>query len=44
MDAKRKSSTKEIIKRLIGGKDYRIITQTEINTRFLEYCIDKETR
>ena len=40
MDAKRKSSTKEIIKRLIGGKDYRIITQTEINTRFLEYCID----
>lgn len=40
MDATRKISTREIIKRLIKGQDYRIVTQTEINSRFLEYCID----
>ncbi len=40
MDKSRKISTKEIIRRLIRGDDYRIVTQTEINTRFLDYCID----
>lgn len=40
MDAARKITTKEIIKKLINGLDYRIVTQNEINTRFLNYCID----
>lgn len=40
MDATRKIATREIIKRLIKGQDYRIVTQTEINTKFLDYCID----
>ena len=40
MDAARKITTREIIKRLIKGDDYRIVTQTEINNRFLDYCID----
>lgn len=40
MDAARKITTREIIKKLIKGEDYRIVTQTEINTRFLNYCID----
>ena len=40
MDEARKIATKEIIKKLIKGEDYRIVTQTEINTRFLKYCID----
>lgn len=40
MDAARKIATREIIKRLIKGQDYRIVTQTEINNRFLNYCID----
>lgn len=40
MDAARKITTREIIKRLIKGEDYRIVTQTEINKRFLDYCID----
>lgn len=40
MDATRRISTREIIRRLINGQDYRIVTQTEINTRFLDYCID----
>jgi CfrBI-like restriction endonuclease len=39
MDTARKISTREIIKRLIKGQDYRIVTQTEINNRFLDYCI-----
>jgi hypothetical protein len=40
MDAARKITTREIVKRLIKGQDYRIVTQTEINNRFLDYCID----
>lgn len=40
MDATRRISTREIIKRLVKGQDYRIVTQTEINTRFLDYCIE----
>lgn len=40
MDAARKITTREIIKKLIKGEDYRIVTQTEINTRFLNYCLD----
>jgi hypothetical protein len=40
MDTARKITTREIIKKLINGEDYRIVTQTEINTRFLNYCID----
>ena len=40
MDAARKITTREIIKRLLKGQDYRIVTQTEINNRFLDYCID----
>lgn len=40
MDAARKITTREIVKRLIKGEDYRIVTQTEINNRFLDYCID----
>ena len=40
MDATRRISTREIVKRLIKGQDYRIVTQTEINTRFLDYCIE----
>lgn len=39
MDIARKITTKEIIKRLLRGQDYRIVTQTEINNRFLNYCI-----
>lgn len=39
MDAARKITTREIVKKLIKGEDYRIVTQTEINTRFLNYCI-----
>lgn len=40
MDTTKIIATREIIKRLIKGKDYRIVTQTEINSRFLNYCID----
>ena len=40
MDAARKIATKEIIKRLMAGKDYRIVTQSEITSRFLSYCIN----
>lgn len=40
MDAARRISTREIVLKLIKGQDYRIVTQTEINTRFLEYCIE----
>ena len=40
MDAARKIATKEIVKKLLRGEDYRIVTQAEINTRFLDYCLD----
>lgn len=40
MDATGKVTVREIVKRLIKGKDYRIVTQARINTRFLAYCID----
>lgn len=40
MDATRKIAIRQIIKKLINGDDYRIVTQTEINSRFLKYCID----
>lgn len=40
MDITRKIIIKEVIGRLIKAKDYRIVTQTEINTRFLAYCLD----
>ncbi len=40
MDITRKIVIKEVIERLIKAKDYRIVTQTEINTRFLAYCLD----
>lgn len=40
MDATRKLVIKEVINRLLNSKDYRIVTQTEINGRFLSYCID----
>ncbi len=40
MDAARKITIREIVKRLIKGQDYRIVTQAEINNRFLDYCID----
>jgi hypothetical protein len=40
MDITRKIVIKEVIERLIKAKDYRIVTQTEINTRFLSYCLD----
>ena len=40
MNTTRKIATRAIIKRLLNGEDYRIVTQTEINSRFLEYCVD----
>lgn len=40
MDIARKIVIREVIERLIAGKDYRIVTQTEINGRFLSYCLD----
>lgn len=40
MDAARRLVIREVIQRLINGKDYRIVTQTEINGRFLTYCLD----
>lgn len=40
MDIARKLSVKTIVKKLIKSEDYRIVTQTEINTRFLDYCIE----
>lgn len=40
MDITRKIVIKEIIERLLKAKDYRIVTQTEINTKFLTYCLD----
>ncbi|MCB0516772.1 MAG: CfrBI family restriction endonuclease [Chitinophagales bacterium] len=39
MDFTRKIVIKEI-ERLLRAKDYRIVTQTEINTKFLTYCLD----
>ena len=40
MDAARELVIREVIQRLLKSKDYRIVTQTEINGRFLTYCID----
>jgi len=40
MDAARQLVIREVIERLLKSKDYRIVTQTEINGRFLTYCID----
>ena len=40
MDITRKIVIKEVIERLLKAKDYRIVTQTEINTKFLTYCLD----
>ncbi len=40
MDAARELVIREVIERLLKSKDYRIVTQTEINGRFLTYCID----
>ena len=40
MDITRKIVIKDVIKRLITSKDYRIVTQTEINSKFLNYCLD----
>lgn len=40
MDKTRKLVIREIVERLIKGQDYRIVTQTEINIQFLDYCMD----
>jgi hypothetical protein len=40
MDIAKKLVIREVIERLINGKDYRIVTQTQINSRFLTYCLD----
>jgi hypothetical protein len=40
MDAARELVIREVIERLLKSKDYRIVTQTEINGRFLTYCIE----
>lgn len=40
MDITRKIVVKEVVERLLKAKDYRIVTQTEINTKFLKYCLD----
>jgi len=40
MDAARQLVIREVIQKLLKSKDYRIVTQTEINGRFLTYCID----
>ena len=40
MDITRKIVIKEVIERLIKAKDYRIVTHTEINTRFSAYCLE----
>ena len=40
MDIARKIATKDIIKKLINSEDYRIVTQNEINSKFLDYCIN----
>lgn len=40
MDITRKLVVKDVIERLLRGEDYRIVTQTEINSKFLEYCIN----
>ena len=40
MDAAKRLVIREVIERLINGKDYRIVTQTQINGRFLTYCLD----
>ena len=34
MDAAKRLVIREVIERLINGKDYRIVTQTQINGRF----------
>jgi len=39
MDKARKLVIKEVIEKVIKGDDYRVVTQTEINTQFLTYCI-----
>ena len=39
MDEASKVTVREVIKKLIKGEDYRIVTQTSINTRFLNYTI-----
>lgn len=39
MDEASKVIVREVIKKLIKGEDYRIVTQTSINTRFLNYTI-----
>lgn len=40
MDITKKIVVGEVIGRLLRADDYRIVTQTEINTKFLEYCLD----
>lgn len=40
MEISKKIAIKEVITKLLNAKDYRIVTQTEINTKFLEYCLD----
>lgn len=40
MDEKKRIAIKTVISNLIKGIDYRIVTQTEINSTFLQYCMD----
>lgn len=40
MDISRSIVVQEVITRVLKGKDYRIVTQTEINSKFLEYCLN----
>ena len=40
MDKARQLVIKEVIEKVIKGLDYRIVTQTEINNLFLNYCIN----
>jgi hypothetical protein len=39
MDIARKIVIQEVIERLLKAKDYRTVTQTEINAKFLTYCL-----
>lgn len=40
MDISRSIVTQEVITKVLHGRDYRIVTQTEINSKFLVYCLD----
>jgi hypothetical protein len=40
MDIERKLVVREVIRKLIKSQNYRTVTQTEINAKFLAYCLN----